>query len=135
MFYLLGMFVVTIIVGTLLIRAALLVMGRRAGKFLHETHRDLECIHTTGRVPPQWTEPFRKNVQTLRGDDPHDQSLLAKNAKSARKTCLKKLAKLHTYVERSSLVENEETRDILLQKLANVRTAWQEQDWSSIIAP
>ena len=134
MLYLFGMLVVTVISGALLIHFTALVMGRRATKFLSETHGDIEYIHATGAVPPKWVEPFRKTLQQLRQDDPQYRFTIDRNARSARKTCLKKLAKLHKYVYNSSLVQDEETREILLKKLATARETWTEQDWSEIIS-
>jgi len=133
MLYILGMLVVTIIVGTLLIHFTVIIMGRRAAKFLSETHGAIEYIHTTGAVPPKWVEPFRKTLQQLRRDDPQYQTTRERNARTARKSCLKKLAKLHKYVYNSSLVQDEETREILLKKLTAVRETWTKQDWNEII--
>jgi hypothetical protein len=84
-------------------------------------------------VPPQWLEPFRKKLQHLRRSDPQYQSVIDRNARSARKTCLKKLAKLQKYIYRSSLVEDEESREILLKKLSNARDAWMTQNWNELI--
>ena len=135
MLYLLGLFAVILVGGTMLIRVTILLMTRKAGKFLSETHTALEFIHKTGTVPPQWLARFQANMQQLRQDDPQYQPLLAKNANAARKHCLRKLQKLHKYVDRSSLVENEETRMILLDKLSKVREKWMEQDWSKLLVP
>ena len=135
MLYLLGLFVAILVGGTMLIRFTMDIMTRKAGKFLSETHTALEFIHTSGAVPPQWLARFRTKVQPLRQNDPQYQTIIARNARAARKSCLNKLRKLHKYVDRSSFVENEETREILLSKLANVRKTWMEQDWSRLIAP
>jgi hypothetical protein len=135
MLYLLGTFAVIVAVGALFIRFTVIIMGRRVGKYLSETHGALEYIHTTGAAPPQWLEPFRKKHQQLQQNDPQYQASAERNARSARKICLKKLAKLQKYVYRSSLVQDEETRDILLKKLTDVREKWAEQDWYKILNP
>ena len=131
--YLLGTIAVIMIVGTLLLRGTVLIMGQRAGKFIHETHHTIEYISTTRSVPPQWIEPFQKKIRRLQQDDPHNQRKLARLGRSAQKTCLKKLDKSLKYAYNSSLVQDEETRDILLKKLTDVRKTWAEQDWSEII--
>ena len=133
MFYLLGMFAVVLIVGTLLIRLTVIVMGERAGKFLAETHGAIEYIHATGAVPPQWLAPFQHKLQQLEQNDPENQTATDRIVRAARKTCLKNLAKLRKYIYNSSLVEDEETRQILLKKLANVHEKWTEQDWQEIV--
>ncbi len=133
MLYLFGMLAVTVIAGAVLIRFTLLIMGQRAGKFLAETHGAIEYIHATGAVPPQWLEPFHKKFRQLRPDNPQHQAIVDRNARAARKTCLKKLASLRKYVYNSSLVQDEETRVILLKKFDTVRETWAEQDWSTII--
>jgi hypothetical protein len=134
MLYLLGMLAVIVIVGALFIRFTVIIMGRRVGKYLSETHGTLEYIHTTGVVPPQWLKAFQKKHQQLQQSDSQYQSSVERNARSARKICLKKLAKLQKYVYRSSLVQDEETREILLKKLSDVRETWMKQDWNELLS-
>ena len=133
MFYMIGLLLVTVVGGTVLIRFTAIIMGRRAGKFLSETHGAIEYIHTTEAVPPQWLEPFRKKHQQFQSSDSETQGKTARNARSARKICLKKLTKLQKYVYRSSLVQDEETRQILLKKLSDVCETWMTQDWNDLI--
>ncbi len=129
MLYLLGFMAVVIVVGTLLIRWTVLIMGERAGKFINETHHNIEFIGNTGSVPPQWLESFLKKAGRIQQEDPHNQRRLDRLGRAARKTCLKKLKKLTQYVHNSSLVQDEETRAILLTDLTNVQEKWAERNW------
>jgi len=133
MYYLLGFLVVVILVGTLLLRFTVLMMGQRAGKFISETHHNIEFINNTRSVPPQWLQPFIEKNEQLRHQACQDSQPLEKLTRRAQKTCLKKLNKLLLYVDRSSLVEDEQTRMMLLKKLTTVRREWIEKDWSDII--
>ncbi|MCP4403154.1 MAG: hypothetical protein GY801_38340 [bacterium] len=126
MFYLLGFLVVVIVVGTLLLRWTVLIMGARAGKFINETHRNIEFISNTGLAPAQWLEPFLKKAGRLQQEDPYNQRQLDRLGRAARQSCLKKLKKLIKYVYNSSLVQDEETRAILLTELTNVQQKWAE---------
>jgi hypothetical protein len=128
MIYLIVFFFIVIIIGTGLIWATVQFMGQRAGKFLNETHHAIEHITDTRSVPPQWLQSFAVKAKQARHQDNMD-SL----AQKTRKACLKKFDKLFTYIGRSSLVENEETRAILLSKFAAIRKQWQEMDWRSLL--
>lgn len=43
--------------------------------------------------------------------------------------CLKKLRKLISHFEETKLVENEETRELLLNKLETIYNDWEKRDW------
>ena len=134
MLYLLGFSAIVIIVGTLLLRWTVLFMGQKAGKFISETHHDIEFITNTRAVPPQWDGAFQKQVEHLQQqDDPHNQHKFDRLSRNARKTCLRKLGKLTKYVHNSSLVENEEARIVLLAKLTEIRNEWIERDWAELL--
>jgi hypothetical protein len=79
------------------------------GKSVVEKHRALEEIVDTGRVPRAWSEPRER-----RGS--------GSNAK-AKERYLKKIDSLSRYVESSRLVEGEETRELLLDRLSDLRSS------------
>jgi hypothetical protein len=130
MLYLLGFLAVVILLGTLFLRWAVLIMGQRAGKFISETHHAIEFITNTRSVPPQWVEVFQKKAERLQQEDPHNRQKLDRLARAMRKVCLHKLDKLTKYIDNSSLVENEETRALLLTKFTEIHHEWMERDWN-----
>jgi hypothetical protein len=79
------------------------------GKSVVEKHRALEEIIDTGRVPRAWSEP-----QKRRGSEPDPR---------AKERYLKKIDSLSRYVESSRLVEGEETRELLLDRLSDLRSS------------
>ena len=101
--------VFTIVFGLLLYGA---VWGTNAmiGKSVVEKHRALEEIVNTGRVPRAWSEPNGRKTSDERTNRRH----------------LKKVEALSRYVESSRLVQGEETRELLLDRLADLRSSLRE---------
>jgi hypothetical protein len=83
------------------------------GKSVVEKHRALEEIVNTGRVPRAWSGP-----QERRGSEPDAR---------AKERYLKKIDSLSRYVESSRLVHGEETRELLLDHLSDLRSSLGEE--------
>lgn len=132
--YLILAFVVTVILSVLLLRAGVIIMARQAGKHIHEMHQNIEHIINTRKAPQSWTTPFEKQLAQFQQHDPrsHCQSIRAKT--SAKKTCLKKLKKLITYTQNSLIIQDEETRQILLKDLTAIYHEWTEWNWEDMIS-
>ncbi|HEX5975301.1 MAG TPA: hypothetical protein VFY57_09100 [Rubrobacteraceae bacterium] len=93
----------------LLLYGAVWATNAMIGKSVVEKHRALEEIVNTGRVPRDWSEPQERGGS---GSDP-----------KARERYLKKIDALSRYVESSRLVEGEETRELLLDRLSDLRSS------------
>ncbi len=93
----------------LLLYGAVWATNAMIGKSVVEKHRALEEIVNTGRVPRAWSEPQERGGS---GSDP-----------KAKVRYLKKIDSLSRYVESSRLVEGEETRELLLDRLSDLRSS------------
>jgi hypothetical protein len=97
-------------------------MARMVG----DKHHVLQVLVETGQVPPEWSRPFQRKISRLTRS--HDSSAqLAELQERARRDYLKRLDRLVAYVQTSPYVDSEETRDLLLEKLADIRVGWQEK--------
>jgi hypothetical protein len=76
------------------------------GKSVVEKHRALEEIVNTGRVPRAWSEPNGHRTSDERTTRRH----------------LKKVDALSHYVENSRLIDGEDTRELLLDRLSDLRS-------------
>lgn len=93
-------------------------------KLVGERHQVLEQIVETGQVPRIWSEPVEKTIAKLR-QDPRNARKIASLQARGTEQYLKKLDRLTRYVETTRLVDGEDTRQVLLDRLAHVRTTWQ----------
>jgi len=115
----------------LLLRGAVILIGRFAGKYVGEKHKAAETIINTGTPPIAWICNSIKKMAELREDPTGPRAM--KIEEKARNSCLKRLEDLIKYFKASPLCQDEETRKILLDELSKVRRVWQEKDWGEII--
>ena len=115
----------------LLLRAAVIFMGKITGKYVGEKHKAAETIINTGKPPITWICNSAKKMAELREDPTGPRAV--KIEEKARNACLRKLEGLTKYFKTSPLCQDEETRKILLDELSKVRQVWQEKDWGEII--
>ncbi len=123
-------FLAFIAVFVLLLRAAVIFMGRVTGKYVGDKHKAAETIINTGKPPMNWTFSSAKKIAELKEDGRGPRALRIKE--KARNACLKRLKGLIKYFKTSPLCQDEETRKILLDELSKVRRIWQEKDWGEI---
>ena len=97
--------VFTIVFG-LLLYGAVWLTNVMIGKLVIEKHRQLEEILNTGRVPRAWSEPNGRRTSDERTNRQH----------------LKKVEALSRYVENSRLIQGEDTRELLLDRLSDLRS-------------
>ena len=116
----------------LLLRGAVIWMGKISGKYVGEKHKAAETIINTGKPPITWICNSARKMAKLR-ENPTGPGKV-KIEEKARNACLKKLKGLTKYFKTSPLCQDEETRKILLDELSKVRRVWQEEDWGKIIA-
>lgn len=115
----------------LLLRAAVIFMGRITGKYVGEKHKAAETIINTGKPPINWTCNSAKKMAELKEDARGPRAVKIKE--KARNICLKRLKGLIKYFKTSPLCQDEETRKILLDELSRVGQTWQKKDWGEII--
>jgi len=116
----------------LLLRGAVIWMGKISGKYVGEKHKAAETIINTGKPPITWICNSARKMAKLR-ENPTGPGTV-KIEEKARNACLKKLKGLTKYFKTSPLCQDEETRKILLDELSKVRRVWQEKNWGEIIA-
>lgn len=90
-------FIAFVVALTLLVRAGIRIMGRRAGRHIAERHRDAEYIIDTGNPPERW---------------PASENRLAR------------IDELIGYFRTSPVVADEPIREFLLNELNRVRQEW-----------
>jgi hypothetical protein len=100
--------VFAIVFGLLLYGA---VWGTNAiiGKAVVEKHRALEEIVSTGKVPRAWSDGRRTSDEKM------------------NRRHLKKVEGLSRYVENSRLIQGEDTRELLLDRLSDLRSRLRER--------
>ena len=116
---------VSTIVLALLMLAAVWLMNKAGARLVGDKHRTLESIIETGQVPQSWRSPYERKSARLAGDEENAMKIATLQAK-ARQHYLKRLDELVRYVRTSSLVDGEDTRTMLLDRLTAVRMDWQE---------
>ena len=99
-----------------------LVVGTQylADRMVGDKHRLIQSIVETGRVPAQWKKPFQRRLSQARGNTAREAAI----RQEAQAAYLQKLDALIRYLEHSKLVDSEETRQVVLERLAQVRETW-----------
>jgi len=95
---------------------------RVSERMISRKHRLLEEILNTGEVPAEWMKRANSPIAKLRGAR---EAVAGDQAKAA---CLQKLDDLALYVERSPFMADDETREVLLERLDHVYEAWATRD-------
>jgi hypothetical protein len=91
-----------------------------------DKHRALQALIETGQAPPAWSRPFQRKIARLTAG-PGTAAQLAELQTRAHRHYLRELDRLVHYVQTSALVDGEDARNLLLEKLADIRIGWQEK--------
>ncbi len=110
----------------LLMVGAIWAMNKAAARLIGDKHQVLQALIETGQVPPGWSRPFQRKIARLT-DSHGNAAQIAELQERARRHYLRKLDRLVRYVQASPLVDGEDTRNLLLEKLADIRVSWQEK--------
>jgi hypothetical protein len=121
------------VMATLLTRVTVALMGRFGGEAVHRTMSDTEYIVERHAVPPAWKAGLERKHRGLRPGC-GDAVLGEKHRALARQACLRQLGRLITFAKKSSVVADEETREILLAELTHVRQKWLGRSWNEMCA-
>ena len=95
-------------------------------KYIGEKHMVLEEL-TRGEVPKLWSEKFKEKYKKLNGNGEQEKILKIKH--EAHSTYLKKLSSIFNYIQKTKLVENEETRSTILADLEKTRSKWEKGNY------
>lgn len=104
---------------------ALLMWGATWGmnvamkRMIGAKHQALQTIVETGQVPAEWRAPFERRIARL-GQRPDRGAQVARIERAASESYLKRLDSLTQYVRTSTLVDGDDTRQMLLDKLMGV---------------
>jgi len=116
----------------LTLKIVIIQMGRLTDKYIGEKHRAIEEIVNTGKVPKAWTGKLEKRISSVSKNQGRSEKVL-KMKMQAKASILKKIDYLIDYSKTSPFVQDKETKEILLNKLLEVRRLWEEKDWEEII--
>ena len=113
--------------GVLLVIAFIIMMlmitwvgGKSADILVGQKHRVLEELLRTGDVPASWRQPYIK-----RASHAHDAGRVREIQNCAKVDYLHRLNGLSSYVQKTTLVEDEETRGSVLHQLASIQSSWE----------
>jgi hypothetical protein len=122
----LALTVIPLVVLALIMLFAIWLANRLAYRMVGHKHHLLETIIKTGEVPDEWrmSQPRRRLFL-------QSQESTAWLARS-KDTYLARLDEFIRYAETSPLVEDDDTRDVLLDRLDEIRADWAERDASAL---
>lgn len=121
-----GLLMFALVLGAVLL-ASIWLTNLALRKLVGDKHRALEEIVNTGHVPRTWSDPYEKEIARLRETPGNDTAIANLRARGARQS-LKNLDSLERYVERSHLIGDSDTRELLLDKLSAARAAAQTRE-------
>ncbi|MCE5258636.1 MAG: hypothetical protein LLG44_06170 [Chloroflexi bacterium] len=119
-----------LMLGVLIVIAFIVMMlviawigGRSVDVLVGQKTRALDEILRTGDVPVSWRQPHVKRVAHMR-----DAARVHEIKSRAKADYLHKLTGLQSYVQKTTLVADEETRESVLQQLASIQSSWEVKD-------
>jgi hypothetical protein len=102
---------------TLIFLGAIWLANTLSAQIVGNKHRILEEIVNSGQIPRQWNNDWISRLLSSRGGSPRQQVRVHRRA-------LRKLDALLHYVRTTSLLADEETREVLVERLTEVRAEW-----------
>lgn len=125
-------FLALIVCFIVILRVAVLLMGKIASKYVERRHRAAEAIINTGKVPKDWTYELERKIIPVKRNSGESRKILEME-KRAKDIALKRVDHLIDYFETSPFVKDKESREILLGELQKIRGLWEEKNWEEII--
>lgn len=120
-------------VAALLTRATVALTSRLGGQRVSRVLADTEYIVERHAMPPTWQAKLRKRFRGLRPDaEPRARSRLQARA---RRSCLRELGRIRAFARTTSIVADEEAREILLSELIRVEAEWRDWNWNEMCSP
>jgi len=105
------------------------MIGRFAGQAVHGMMVSTEFIVNTGKVPPEWIKKYYKIINRI---ETYGNSGADKLKIKLYNKYINQLYKLIRYFEGSSIVEDEESRSVLLEDLGRIYQKWRQSDFDGI---
>jgi hypothetical protein len=126
--------VLVAVVAALGTKGMVALMGRFAGGKVSRIFADAEYVVEHRAVPPSWMERLRKKHRGLRPDCT-DPRLAARHQVRARQWCLRDLERLLSFARKTSIVTDEESRQVFVSELLRVREEWRVRSWDGMCSP
>lgn len=120
-----GILIATAVLALLML-AAVWLMNKASARLVGDKHRALESIVELGEPPYRWRAPYEREIARLKGSG-ENVAKIAELQERASQDYLKRLDKLIEYARTSALIDGEDTRSLLLDKLNSVRADWQKE--------
>lgn len=120
-----GILIATAVLALLMLGTVWL-MNKASARLVGDKHRALESIVDSGEPPYRWRAPYEREMARLKASG-ENAAKIAELHERARQDYLKRLDKLIEYARTSSLIDGEDTRSLLLDKLSSVRADWQKE--------
>ena len=115
--------IVLTIVLLLIMLAAIWGMNAAMSRMIGNKHHALEAITVNGQVPAPWRQRYDRKLARLRTEPDAGAKISALEQRAAA-DYVRRLDQLVTYVETTELVDEEETREMVLEQLAVARSQW-----------
>src|SRR5690606_28605630 len=103
--------------------ASVWVMNMFTRKYIGEKHMVLEEL-TMGKVPELWSRKYESKRLKFENEGKRDKA--KKVQREAVCDYMNKLNKIVSYIQKTSLVDSEETRNSILSDLEETRHRWRE---------
>ena len=107
----------------LIMLAAIWGMNAAMSRMIGNKHHALEAITVNGQVPAPWRQRYDRKLARLRTEPDAGAKIRAMEQRAAA-DYVRRLDQPVTYVETTELVDEEETREMVLEKLAAARSQW-----------
>ena len=96
-------------------------------------NRAAEAILTNGRPPEDWVDKSNRKIERLKAR-PEGMTKANKMGERIKKKSLRKVSKLIVYFKTATLVQDEETREMLMDELKKAHDSWEKKKWAEIMA-
>ncbi len=119
-----GILIATVVLALLML-ATVWLMNKASARLVGDKHHALESIVESGEPPYRWRASYERELARLKGSG-ENAAKIAELQERARQDYLKRLDKLIEYARTSALIDGEDTRSLLLDRLSAVRADWQK---------
>jgi len=123
--------VASIVCFTILFRLTIVSLSKFICGSVEEKHRAAEIIISTGKIPEMWIGEIGKRIRTLEKLENRAEDLVAEQKKT-KMAAVRRLDNLKKYFRKSKFVQDEEARNILIDKLNKVKVVWEQRSWEEI---
>ncbi len=100
---------------------------------VYEKHHRAETIINKGRIPKVWLTHYENKFSRIDGESVDDERVRPLEIKSKKKL-LRDLDHLIGYFQKSPLLHDRETRQMLLSRLEEARYSWEQMNWNELSA-